>query len=99
MPPSAVEVQVLLRVSELLREIADAVEDYARSAEAGAAQGAAPAVEPSDLADLVAAWNTVGQSLGTISGVAALTDAPRPNLTTVEQSLTTVRDIVRRQVS
>jgi hypothetical protein len=97
MPPSGREVEVLLRIAEILREIADAVEAYARSVEERAEQGVAPAVEPAEMAQLVTAWNRVGESLSGILGVPPRDDAPRPHLTTVETSLAVVLDVVRRQ--
>jgi hypothetical protein len=97
MPPQAVELEVLRRVSVLLHEVANAVDRYTDSVEDSARAGNAPAVTEGDLGDLAVAWNSVGDALVAIQGAPADRDRPREDLTSIEANLAAVRDIILRQ--
>jgi hypothetical protein len=98
MPPQAVELAVLRRVSVLLHEIGNAVERYTDSVEDSARAGIAPAVGTVDLSDLAASWNAVGDALLSIQGAPPREDEPRGDLSDIESSLAAVRDIILRQI-
>lgn len=97
MPPAAAEVRVFERIGELLHELAEAVERYARQTERQVREGQAAAIPQPELAELAAAWNRVGAALAALPGAPVSADAPRQDVVAIEESLTRVLAIVRRQ--